>query len=48
MRCKAPLSIKEGGSKAERTRQYVSISSRFSTPQRAARDFFNSLLDEAV
>jgi molybdate transport system substrate-binding protein len=24
--------------------QYVSVSSRFSTPQRAARDFFNSLL----
>jgi hypothetical protein len=31
-------------SKAERTRQYVSISRRFSTPQRAARGFFNSLL----
>jgi hypothetical protein len=31
------------GSMAERTRQYVSISNRFSTPQRAARGFFNSL-----
>jgi hypothetical protein len=39
MRCKAKI-----GSKAERTRQYVSISNRFSTPQRAARNFFNSLL----
>jgi hypothetical protein len=39
MRCKAKI-----GSKAERTRQYVSISNGFSTPQRAARAFFNSLL----
>ncbi len=34
MRCKA-----KSDSKAQRTRQYVSISNRFSTPQRAARGF---------
>jgi hypothetical protein len=39
MRCKAKI-----GSKAERTRQHVSISNRSSTPQRAARGFFNSLI----
>ena len=43
MRCKAKT-----GSNAQRTREYVSISRRFSTPQRAARGFFNSLLVGAV
>jgi hypothetical protein len=43
MRCKAKI-----GSKAERTRQYVSISNRFSTPQRAARDFFSLLTAEPI
>jgi omega-hydroxy-beta-dihydromenaquinone-9 sulfotransferase len=42
MRCKA-----KAGSKAERTRQYVSISSRLSTRQRAARGFFIGLLGPA-
>jgi hypothetical protein len=36
----------KSGSKAQRTRTYVSISSRFSTPHGAARGFFNSLLVE--
>src|SRR5690606_40043589 len=43
MRCKAKI-----GSKAQRTREYVSISNRFSTPQRAAVGPVQSFLSAAT